>query len=113
MKKVLRSAATHRRYLAHLKSGKGKPLNELPVVKEFKHFLIVDNEFPHDKLADRHHLLIPKRRVANWYELGWREYRELTRIHWELGQEYDCIKLNYPSLLTVHDWVHFHLYNLK
>src|ERR1017187_4071679 len=72
-----------------------------PVIKKFKHFKIVSNDYPHDKIADVHHLLIPIRKVDSWEKLHWWELREARKINQYLERHYDCISLNLPSVNSI------------
>lgn len=110
---TLRLAPTERKYRAFISRGYSHRLEDLPAIAEFKHFKIIEAEFPHDKIARTHHLLIPKRIVDHWTKLNWRERREFKKLDWYLSANYDCIKLNYPSYITISYIVHWHLYILK
>lgn len=110
---TLRSAPIERRYRRDLAAGRTKPLEQITPLKEFKHFTIIDNQYPHDRIAKVHHLLVPKRVVDHWTKLNWRERREFKQIDGYLSKTYDCIKLNYPSYISVKYIVHWHLYSMK
>ncbi|MBI4034438.1 dihydrofolate reductase family protein [Candidatus Saccharibacteria bacterium] len=113
IEKTMRLAKDEARYRARLKAGNVHRLEELPALKEFKYFKIVDNEYPHTRIAVRHHMLVPKRVVDHWTKLNQQEWREFQQIDKYLSKKYDCIKLNYPSYITMSYIVHWHLYNLR
>lgn len=110
---ILRTAKAQNHYEKVLRDNTGHRLWNLPPIKSFKYFYIVENEFPHDRIAIEHHLLLPKRRITDWRKLRWYEWREFKKLHDILAPDYDCIKLNYPSYITVKEIVHWHLYVLK
>lgn len=104
---------TEKRYKEALKNGETKDLLTIEPLIEFKHFRIILNRYPHDKIAKTHHLLIPKRRVDNWTKLNRKERKEFRKLDKYLRNKYDCISRNYPALLSIKDIVHWHLYILK
>lgn len=113
VKNSLRTPRVEREYAQWKKTaGRVDLRKELPI-KDFKHFKIIEAAFPHNRIADTHHLLIPKRKFRDWKRMRWYERREFKKIDAYTSVEYDCIKLNYPSMITVPELVHWHLYILK
>ena len=110
---TLRTPEAEARYRRFLKKDKLHRLEQLPSKKEFEYFKIVTAEFPHDKIAYLHDLLVPKRVVDHWTKLNAKEWQEFKEIDKYLSENYDCIKLNYPSYITINYIVHWHLYGLK
>ena len=109
----LRTPETQARYEADLASGKAGKLWDMPSLYEFNLFRIINNDYPHDKIAAVHHMLIPKRIVKHFYELTLEELSEFLQIDRELSNKYHCIKRNYPALISVPEILHWHLYQLK
>ena len=112
-RKTLRLAKTENKYKNALKNGETKDLLTIEPLIEFEHFRIIPNKYPHDKIAKTHHLLIPKRRIDSWTKFNRKERKEFKKLDGFLRHKYDSISQNYPSLLSVRDIVHWHLYILK
>lgn len=82
-------------------------------LKNFKHWRIVHNKYPYDKVAKIHHMIIPKRHTV---------YEELNRVE---RDELDLIKnthinLKYEVILeatnkekSIPDHFHLHLMVMK
>jgi diadenosine tetraphosphate (Ap4A) HIT family hydrolase len=108
---LLRTKKHHAQYLSYIRRGglaSGCRLCEKKPLKEFKYWRIVENRFPYDKIANVHHMLIPKRHVGET-ELSPRETKELLA----LKQGY--ISAHYEYLIeAVHKQksipAHFHLH---
>jgi hypothetical protein len=83
--------------------------HEKGLVKEFTHWVIVENDYPYDAIATTSHILCTKRKVLfEWELLTNEETDELTHIKKDyLSQNYDLIWENLPKGQTVP--VHFHL----
>lgn len=80
-----------------------------PAIKEFKNWKVVANEFPYDRVARVHHLLIPYRHVAE-IDLNEEEKEELQII------KFEYVYSTYESILemtllkkTIPSHAHFHL----
>jgi hypothetical protein len=86
-------------------------LNE-PRLKEWKYWAVIENAYPHDKIADIDHLLILTRESAVT-EIGLPEFIELQSILVEVQNGYDCTTFNFPSMRSVFNVPHLHLYKLK
>ena len=115
----LRTKETSEKYISHLKTlderVKDMASLNLPIVKEYKYWTIVVDTFPYDKVADTHHLLIPKRVVRSRKDLNEEERIELQYLfEEELPKIYDCSleKLS-DRRRCVKGHLHIHLLNLK
>lgn len=108
----LRTDKTQYKYERHLDAGRTTPLWDVPPLKSFLFWKIIPNQFPHDRIARVNDMLIPKRRVRYWRKLRWYERLELRYIDKILERHYDSISRNYPSVISVPDIMHFHLYVL-
>lgn len=91
----LRSAEQWTRYEKHKAAGglgDGCPLCAEPKnLKVFEHWRLVHAEFPYDKIAKVHDMIIPKRHVAE-EGLSPEEKRELAQIKEEyINENYDFI----------------------
>ena len=59
-----RTEATHETYMAKINSGHlqdGCRLCDESALQTFSHWKIIDNEFPYDRVAKLHHMIIPIR----------------------------------------------------
>lgn len=113
MSKTLRYQKSENKYTHAKLNNLLKDLRDEIAIKEFKYFKIIVAAYPHDRIAAVHHLLVPKRKINHWTKMNWKEKREFRKIDTVTSKEYDCIKLNYPSKITVPEIVHWHLYKLK
>ncbi len=82
------------------------------MIKEFKHWVIIQNEFPYDVIATTHHMIATKRPIAfDWQLLTKEEEREMDFLkETYLNDNYDVVWENLPRGQTVP--VHFHLHLL-
>ena len=85
------------------------------LVKEFEHWVILENEFPYDRVAKVSHLLSTKREIPlDWKFLNKEEKEEFKKIKEEyLKEHYDAIWENLPKGQTVPHHFHLHLIVLK
>ena len=108
-----RLAKTEAKYQRDLSAGRTNPLRDEPSILETKHWRIIKNRYPYDRVASRHDLLIPKRVVDDVMCLNLRELWDLRRLYKTIRVDYDEVKLNCLSMLTITNHVHFHLLELK
>lgn len=115
-KDVLRSEETLRRYRLHkrrVRDNKKDPMAfiEEPALYYFIHWKIVENNFPYDLIAKRHHLLFPVRRVVSEEELNEEELEELKVIKKAIANTttYDVFFENTPHRRTIPGHMHYHL----
>ncbi len=89
-------------------------LQEKPV-KDFKYWVIIDNEFPYDAIATVSHMISPKREVAfDWELLNEDEKSEFEEIkNSYIKANYDVLWENLPSGQTIKGHFHLHLIVLK
>lgn len=120
-RKKLRAPVSLRTTRDELKYGKakrvggaGRPFLEEPRIREWKHWAIIDNDFPYSAAFKVHHMLIPKR-VVNQKNLNDQERNELDKILNELTREdfYDCTLLNFPKKQSNRQHFHLHLLTYK
>lgn len=88
--------------------------NEL-LVKEFKHWAIMENEFPYDAVASVNHMITTKRVVPfDWNLLNEEELNELKEIkNTYIKENYDALWENLPRGITIPIHFHLHLIVLK
>ncbi len=108
------------KYIKWLKNNKGNLQNPLQhliekPIKEFKYWLIIENEFPYDAIAENHHMLVPKRQIGfDWSLLNTEETDEYNLIRKEyLPKVYDVVWENLPDARTIPVYFHIHLLKLK
>lgn len=112
-----RTPETERKYQAFKREriGKNKRSDELDlaeesVLREFEHWLIIENRFPYDAMTSVNHMLVPKRAFADYYEASEDERAEYHDIIRTLAAEdyYDALVENFPRSrsLTRHNHVH-------
>ncbi len=109
----LRTARDEKYYAVAKKKGKSaKPLLEEERIAEWKHWALIENEFPYSAAFKVHHLLIPKR-VACKNDLTKTELAELDAILDELSETYDCHLVNYVNKQSIRSHYHVHMLTYK
>ena len=90
-------------------------LDDETVVREFEHWLIIENRFPYDNMTNINHLLVPRRAVCTFKELSAAEQTERLSIYDLLVEEkyYDAMVENFPRSQSVSRHVHLHLVRWK
>ncbi len=85
------------------------------LVKEFEHWVIIENKYPYDAIATTSHIISTKREVAfNWDLLTPEELDEFNAIKKDyLSEHYDVIWENLPKGQTVPGHFHLNLLVLK
>jgi diadenosine tetraphosphate (Ap4A) HIT family hydrolase len=91
------------------------------VVREYAHFLIMQNDFPYSRIAKVNHMLSPKRHAASLYDLTDVERAELETIYIDIDRgvsdgtlpPYDQIIKNTTRNMTIPGHVHLHLLQFK
>lgn len=111
-KNTLRSESMKKRYMHFLETNtKGNCIycdKEL-LVKEFKYWMILENRFPYDGIAEISHMLAPKRHVPTEGDLDEKELIELADIKKNELHNYDVIIESTPRATTRPDHYHVHL----
>lgn len=114
---VLRTAKGNTRYFRCLKSGKVESafFGTCKRTRSFKHWFITWNEYPYDRIARTHDLLVSKRKFASSEGMTKAERDELEKIKkiFTRTQEYDSVMENIPHQRTIRDWYHLHLIKFK
>lgn len=81
------------------------------VVREFTHWVIIENIYPYDLITKEHHLLIPRRVFSTMQECErheWEEYKEIVNTLHEEGY-YSGILENFPKGRSIMKHLHLHL----
>jgi hypothetical protein len=109
--RALRTEATADQYRQYRKAHQDGAcwLCDKPSIRSFGSWMIVENTFPYDLIAQTHHLLMPKRHVArgSFSEEERSELDAIIRQLSELGYDYFIETLGKTS--TVPDHFHLHL----
>ena len=90
----------------------GCPLCRASVVREFDHWLLIDNDFPYDAVAERHCMLVPKRHVGSLEEMTEEERDEFSHVQSTIDG-FDSILVNLSHQQTVPEHFHIHLIAYK
>lgn len=90
-------------------------LEDEVVLREFEHWLIIENRFPYDNMTSVNHMLIPRRNFSDYTDATEEEKKEHEAIRKLLTKErfYDAIVENFPRSKSVHRHVHMHLVRWK
>jgi len=106
----LRTAAGEYDYQMAKYKGTTKQLHEESVIKEWKHWLLIDNRFPYTVAFRVHRMLLPRRKVANLTELSLEEFTELlTILAGEINDEYDLWFVNTHKRRSILSHFHIHV----
>jgi diadenosine tetraphosphate (Ap4A) HIT family hydrolase len=109
---TLRAPETWQKYQDAIANGtleKGCVLCDKTPVVEFKFWKIIMNDFPYDRIAEVHHMLVPIRHVTE-EGLSKEEHQELLRLKKsELNREYQYLLEATPSTKSIPGHFHIHL----
>lgn len=89
-----------------------KLFDEEPVL-DFKYWRIVENRFPHDRITTINHMIVLKRECRSILFIKPMEWVELLRVVIEVSSDYDTFTFNFPTMSSVKNIPHAHLYILK
>lgn len=110
------SLRTHRDEAYYSKAKKkgltSKPLSDECPIKQWKNWLLIDNEFPYSAAFSVHHMLIPKRKTTQ-KQLAIDEKQEFDNILDELSDQYDCLLINFQKKQSIKNHFHVHLLTYK
>jgi len=81
------------------------------VLREFEHWVIIENRFPYDRMARTNDMLVSKRPLNSRYDGTDEEQSEYETIMKLLAEEnfYDAYMENFPRIKSVKKYVHIHL----
>jgi diadenosine tetraphosphate (Ap4A) HIT family hydrolase len=115
----LRTRKTADKYKKHIANGflaNGCNLcknNKDELIKEFKHWRIVDNIFPWDRITKIHHMIIPKRHIKG-IDLTKTEISELESIKSKyINKKYQIIAEPVRKYKSIPEHFHLHLIVIK
>ena len=108
----LRTIQTHERYLADMAArdpNAGCALCQKTHLQTFEHWFITENDYPYDRVATRHHMLVPKRHVTE-RELSDAECAELMHLKESvLAAGYQHLLESLPGTMSIPAHYHLHL----
>ncbi|PIQ91424.1 MAG: hypothetical protein COV70_03815 [Parcubacteria group bacterium CG11_big_fil_rev_8_21_14_0_20_39_22] len=112
----LRSKEAEEEYREHKENGglsKGCPLCSEKILKEFKHWKILKNRFPYDRIAQDHDMIVSMRHVKEG-ELTDEEFIELREIKNNfVFDSYQYVIESSMKQKSIPEHFHLHLVNTK
>ena len=112
MSTLFRTQAQHEKYIAYIQEGglkSGCVLCEKTPLQEFNHWKIVPNDFPYDKIAKTHHMILPKRHATepDLSETEKQEFQELKVGY--INQNYEFMIEPASKMKSIPEHFHLHL----
>jgi hypothetical protein len=81
----------------------------LPAIKTFRHWKIVLNDFPYDRIAEKHHMIVPLRHISE-HDMDVNEALEFQGIkHGYIAAEYQYMIEPTPKKKSIPEHFHVHL----
>lgn len=114
---LLRSKDTYEKYVNRVPDSKcfmcGS--DNCVTIKSYKHWKIIENNYPYDNVAQVHHMLVPKRHIPFTHSFEKEEETELWLIKYMINKttDYDCILENFAHGQSQPGHVHYHLLKWK
>lgn len=113
---TLRSPETQQRYdeWKVVNNGNGGcVLCDREPIKAFTYWKMVHNDFPYDRITQKHDILVTLRHVVGC-ELNSEEKSELEKLkETYLGENYESVLESLQSVMTIPSHFHVHLFVLK
>lgn len=111
----LRTPLQSWKYKRHLSKHGSAPLCDLPAIKEWHYWKLVEPLSKHNRHHKQHLMIVLKRPCDNMFDkLTNNEWMEMLRsVLKDLDDEYDYFKINFKSMRTVNGYVHYHVMVLK
>ncbi len=113
---VLRSKKTCEAYAKFIQNGflnDGCNLCKEKPIKNYKHWKLLENKFPWDRIAEVNHMIMPKRHVVSG-KLNLAEKKEFEIIKEKfIEKEYDLIAEATQKKKSIPGHLHLHLIVLK
>lgn len=81
-------------------------------IQAFTHWKIVPNNFPYDRIAEMHNMIVPIRHCVE-EELTQEELTEYASIKKSILQEYDFLMEATTKVKSIPEHFHIHLLNIK
>lgn len=87
-------------------------LCEKKSIAEYEHWLLQINDFPYDRFADVHHMLVSRVHTSE-AELPAAAYTELRQLKTTFGKHYDYLIESLPGTFSIPDHFHVHLLTIQ
>lgn len=112
--KGLRTSKTLEKYTKHLKKNKEAkcPLCERLPLKAFKYWKVIKNNFPYDRIAKEHNMIVPLRHITE-DSLNRNELKEIKDIKNGYIKDHNYNYIIEATLHTKTQPEHFHLHIIK
>ncbi len=112
-----RSQATFEAYNQKISEGHlngGCRLCEAEPLEEFAYWYLIPNNFPYDRVADVHHMIVPKRHTDG-EDLSPDELAELDMLKKTVlnTRGYNYILQSLPNQMSIPTHLHYHLLQAK
>lgn len=109
----LRTKRTYNKYQKHLKNKTiGCPLCDRVPLKSFKYWKVIVNNFPYDRIAKEHHMILPLRHVVE-DDLNQAELTEYKIIKNTYLKHSDYNSILEATFHTKSQPKHFHLHLIE
>jgi|GEM_PF-851375 len=114
MKQTLRTSTTQNSYNLFIKYNPDRDcyLCKAKVIKSFKYWKIIENEFPYDKISDTHHMITIKKHKKE-DDLTAKEKEEFKKVKKYIHKNYDMIFENTVRTKSIPNHHHLHMIELK
>ncbi len=113
---TLRTPEGEQKYQDYIKGGgldNGCPLCRNNALKAFTHWKIIPNDFPYDRVAERHDMIVPLRHVIE-HDLTEEEKKELIEIKdTYINDTYRYVMEASHKSKSIPPHFHLHLITLK
>lgn len=114
-KHTLRTEVTAKKYMDYIASGGLKNrcvLCDKESIIPFQHWKIILNDFPYDRVANIHHMLVPLRHCTEdeLTEEEWDEYRSIKKNNLDL---YEFLLEATEHIKSIPQHFHVHLLRIK
>lgn len=109
--RTLRTKETEAKYKEVIKAGhlkNGCPLCKAATIKEFVHWRIIDNAYPYDAVAEKHHMIVTKEHVDE-NDLSQTAAKELLNLKPQLSDDYMYLLESLPKQKSIPRHHHLHL----
>lgn len=102
----MRTLGLEQKYQQDKLNGVTKDLSEVPALKEWNHWRLIENAYPYDLIYKTHHMLIPITLESKTEKI---EHDEFYFIIRDLEADYDLWFVNMAHRQSVHNLFHVHL----
>lgn len=83
-------------------------LSKFEPIKKWKYWVLVKNDFPYNRIAKQHDMLIPLRKFALEQDMNLQEFWEYRDIKKEISEEYNAFLENSTNNRSIAKLFHLH-----